>query len=111
MLQIEFQELSNDDVKIYATVLCWYNFKNILITTSQQLLTSRSNFAHVDFYLNRKLIQEINWQRKNMQTQGGEKLRQLEAQWVGLVSKNYEIEQACVQLEKEVARLKLADKK
>jgi pre-mRNA-splicing factor SPF27 len=57
------------------------------------------------------MIQEINWQRKNMQTQGGEKLRQLEAQWVGLVSKNYEIEQACVQLEKEVARLKLADKK
>lgn len=59
---------------------------------------------------NRKMIQEINWQRKNMQTQGGEKLRQLEAQWVGLVSKNYEIEQACVQLEKEVARLKMADK-
>jgi pre-mRNA-splicing factor SPF27 len=45
-----------------------------------------------------------------MQTQGGEKLRQLEAQWVGLVSKTYEIEQACVQLEKEVARLKMADK-
>jgi pre-mRNA-splicing factor SPF27 len=56
------------------------------------------------------MIQEINWQRKNMQTQGGEKLRYLEAQWVGLVSKNYEIEQACVQLEKEVARLKMADK-
>lgn len=58
----------------------------------------------------RKMIQEINWQRKNMQTQGGEKLRQLEAQWVGLVSKNYEIEQACVQLEKEVARLQVPDK-
>lgn len=51
----------------------------------------------------RKEIQEINWQRKDMQMQGGEKLRQLEAKWVGLVSKNYEIEQACVQLEKEIA--------
>lgn len=38
-----------------------------------------------------------------MQMQGGEKLKKLEAMWVGLVSKNYEIEQACVQLEKEVA--------
>lgn len=39
-----------------------------------------------------------------MQTQGGEKLRQLEAQWVGLVSKNYEIEQACAQLEKHIGK-------
>ncbi|KAG8322405.1 pre-mRNA-splicing factor SPF27-like [Homalodisca vitripennis] len=51
----------------------------------------------------RKEIQEMNWQRKNMQMQGGEKLKKLESMWVGLVSKNYEIEQACVQLEKEIA--------
>ncbi|XP_046749206.1 pre-mRNA-splicing factor SPF27 [Diprion similis] len=54
----------------------------------------------------RKTIQEVNWQRKSMQTQGGEKLRALEAQWVGLVSKNYEIEQACVHLEEEIHRNK-----
>ena len=52
----------------------------------------------------KKEIQEINWQRKSMQTQGGEKLRALEAQWVGLVSKNYEIEQACVHLEEEILK-------
>lgn len=52
----------------------------------------------------KKEIQEINWQRKSMQTQGGEKLRALEAQWVGLVSKNYEIEQACVHLEEEIMK-------
>lgn len=40
-----------------------------------------------------------------MQMQGGEKLRSLEAMWVGLVSKNYEIEQACVQLEKEISEM------
>ncbi|XP_043480979.1 pre-mRNA-splicing factor SPF27 [Leptopilina heterotoma] len=52
----------------------------------------------------KKEIQEINWQRKSMQTQGGEKLRALEAQWVGLVSRNYEIEQACVHLKEEIMK-------
>ena len=47
----------------------------------------------------KKHIQEVNWSRKNKQTQVGEKLRQLESQWVGLVSKNFEIEQAIVHLE------------
>ena len=47
----------------------------------------------------KKDIQEVNWTRKNKQTQVGEKLKQLETDWVGLVSKNYEIEQAIVQLE------------
>lgn len=47
----------------------------------------------------KKEIQEVNWSRKNKQTQVGEKLKNLESQWVGLVSKNYEIEQAIVQLE------------
>lgn len=50
----------------------------------------------------KKLIQETNWQRKTMQVQGGEKLRALEAEWVGLVSKNYEIEQALVLLENQI---------
>lgn len=52
----------------------------------------------------KKQIQEVNWQRKSMQTQGGEKLRALEAEWVGLVSKNYEIEQACVYLEDKLRK-------
>ncbi|EFN69876.1 Pre-mRNA-splicing factor SPF27 [Camponotus floridanus] len=56
----------------------------------------------------RKMIQEINWQRKSMQTQGGDKLRALEAQWVGLVSKNYEIEQACVHLEEEIQKIMIS---
>lgn len=50
----------------------------------------------------RKKIQEINWQRKTEQTQAGEKLRDLETSWVGLVSKNYEIERACAEYEKEI---------
>lgn len=49
-----------------------------------------------------KQRQEINWQRKSQQTQAGEKLRSLEEQWVMLVSKNYEIEQACAKLEERI---------
>jgi len=48
----------------------------------------------------RKEIQEINWERKTTQTNTGERLKQLESSWVGLVSKNYEIERACIELEK-----------
>lgn len=34
---------------------------------------------------------------------GGEKLRALESQWVALVSKNYEIEQACAEIEQKIS--------
>ncbi|MBN3326089.1 SPF27 factor, partial [Atractosteus spatula] len=54
----------------------------------------------------RKQIQDLNWQRKNEQLTGGAKLRELESNWVSLVSKNYEIERAIVQLENEVYVLK-----
>lgn len=83
----------------------------------------------------RKQIQDLNWQRKNDQLAAGAKLRELESKyvvgrvyvciidaqkfsvcfnicicalnsWVSLVSKNYEIERAIVQLENEVAQLR-----
>ncbi|CAG2059180.1 unnamed protein product [Timema podura] len=55
----------------------WKSYLEVLVqlvTQAQKQLTTM-----------RKQIQEINWQRKNMQTQGGEKLRNLESSWVGLV--------------------------
>merc|ERR1711994_1037911 len=54
----------------------------------------------------KKNIQETNWARKNQQTQVGERLKQLESNWVGLVSKNYEIEQAVLNMEQEYTVLK-----
>lgn len=54
----------------------------------------------------KKEIQDLNWQRKSKQTLAGEKLRALEAQWVMLVSKNYEIEQVCAKLEEKIAAYK-----
>ena len=38
--------------------------------------------------------------------QVGDKLKQLETSWVGLVSKNYEIEQAVINMEQEFGYLK-----
>lgn len=39
--------------------------------------------------------------------QVGDKLKELETKWVTLVSKNYEIEQACAQLQRELNEMKL----
>ncbi len=55
----------------------------------------------------RKQIQEVNLSRKSVQMQVGEKLKELETKWVTLVSKNYEIEQACAQLQKEISDSKI----
>ncbi|XP_077151081.1 pre-mRNA-splicing factor SPF27 isoform X1 [Ranitomeya variabilis] len=57
----------------------------------------------------RKRIQDLNWQRKNSQLTSGAKLREMESTWVSLVSKNYEIERAIVQLENEINQLKQRD--
>nr|CDS28174.2 pre mRNA splicing factor SPF27 [Hymenolepis microstoma] len=50
----------------------------------------------------RRKVQEINWQRKQEQTKAGETLTRLEEEWVSLVGKNYEIEQAILDLEEEL---------
>ncbi|XP_067863392.1 pre-mRNA-splicing factor SPF27 [Heptranchias perlo] len=54
----------------------------------------------------RKQIQDLNWLRKNDQLAAGSKLREMESNWVALVSKNYEIERAIVQLESEINKMK-----
>ena len=51
----------------------------------------------------KKKIQDVNWERKTKQIQAGEKLRDLEANWVNLVSKNYEIEEAILKMKMQLA--------
>lgn len=70
-----------------------------------EIFTSLQAKAQIRLQAIKKEIQEINWQRKLKQTQAGDKLRSLEAQWVMLVSKNYEIEKVCAELEEEIAKL------
>ncbi|KAK7085354.1 Pre-mRNA-splicing factor SPF27 [Halocaridina rubra] len=75
----------------------WKSHNNML----QNMLTR----AQAQLQDLKKEIQELNWTRKNMQTKAGEELRHLESSWVSLVSRNYEIEQACVMLEAQIAKL------
>lgn len=53
----------------------------------------------------KRQIQEKNYERKTNQEKAGDKLKHLEANWVNLVSKNFEIEQACCGLEDEIKML------
>ncbi|GLH15526.1 Pre-mRNA-splicing factor SPF27 [Gryllus bimaculatus] len=103
LAQLEHQATRICNLELMVEFGCeaWKSYLEVLV----QLVTQ----AQKHLQQLRKLIQETNWQRKNMQTQGGDKLRQLEASWVQLVSKNYEIEQACAQLEKEIAKYKRPD--
>lgn len=78
--------------------MLWYPFEKLWYRYS---VAPKYSYFYI-FTLSRKEIQEINWERKVMQIKGGEQLKKLEAEWVGLVSKNYEIEQACVLLESQV---------
>ena len=97
--QLEHQALriSNLDLMAKYGTDSWKMYNNTLV---QMLEGAQKQLADI-----RKNIQEINWQRKNEQTASGAKLKQLGESWVGLVSKNYEIERACVELEKELEDL------
>lgn len=54
----------------------------------------------------KKNIQTVNLNRKTEQTSAGTQLKTLEQKWIGLVSKNYEIECAIAELEKELLDIK-----
>lgn len=62
--------------------------------------------AEKQLELLKKQIQTINLSRKTEQTYSGVKIKSLEDNWVGLVSKNYEIECAVAELEKELVEMK-----
>ncbi|XKL68864.1 hypothetical protein PGB90_006633 [Kerria lacca] len=72
-----------------------------------QFILKSVNEVQAKLHSLRKQIQEVNWNRKNIQMQVGDKLKELETKWVTLVSKNYEIEQACAQLQRELNEMKL----
>ncbi|XP_046396236.1 pre-mRNA-splicing factor SPF27 [Ischnura elegans] len=97
MAQLEHQATRICNLELMLEYGCeaWKSYLTVLVKLSTQ--------AQKQLQAVRKQIQETNWERKNMQTTGGERLRALEASWVSLVSKNYEIEQACAQMEKELS--------
>ncbi|CAI9720718.1 pre-mRNA-splicing factor SPF27-like [Octopus vulgaris] len=94
--QLEHQALRILNLELMAEHGCnaWKKYNTLLVQIVEQCQKQLQDI--------KKQIQDINWQRKNEQTEAGGKLKDLESQWVGLVSKNYEIERACAELEKEI---------
>ena len=103
--QLEHQSLRIQNLELMSIygAEAWKMYNNILVQMIDQ--------AQKQLVQLRKQIQEINWQRKNEQGIAGAKLKSLEESWVGLVSKNYEIERACAELEHEIQELDEARRK
>lgn len=100
MAQLEHQAVRVMNLELMLDYGC-ETWKVYLEVITSMLAKAQARLQEI-----KKEIQDVNWQRKSKQTQAGEKLRSLEAQWVMLVSKNYEIEQACVKLEELIANYK-----
>lgn len=100
MAQLEHQSVRAINLELMMDYGCEAWKSNL------EVLTALQAKAQAQLQDLRKEIQEVNWQRKSKQMQAGEKLRALEAHWVLLVSKNYEIEQACAGLEEEIYYLR-----
>ncbi|XP_069612219.1 pre-mRNA-splicing factor SPF27 isoform X2 [Ranitomeya imitator] len=103
MAQLEHQAVRIENLEIMSQHGCnaWRVYNENLVRMIES--------AQKDLQKLRKRIQDLNWQRKNSQLTSGAKLREMESTWVSLVSKNYEIERAIVQLENEINQLKQRD--
>lgn len=64
---------------------------------------SRILFEHI--FVSRKQIATVNWERKRSQTASGARLRLLRRRWAQLVSDNYRIERAIMQLEIQLQKV------
>ncbi|RLV62682.1 hypothetical protein DV515_00019055, partial [Chloebia gouldiae] len=100
MAQLEHQAVRIENLELMSQHGCnaWKVYNEHLVHMIEQ--------AQKELQKLRKNIQDLNWQRKNMQLTAGAKLREMESTWVSLVSKNYEIERTIVQLENEISQIK-----
>lgn len=100
LAQLEHQATRIANLELMSQYGCeaWRQYINLLLQMLNQLQKQLQEL--------RKQIQEVNWHRKNAQSTAGDKLHALETSWVGLVSKNYEIERTCAELENEMYSMK-----
>jgi pre-mRNA-splicing factor SPF27 len=96
LAQLEHQATRITNLELMTKYGCeaWRSYNTVLV---HMLSEAQKQLQEL-----RKEIQEVNWHRKQVQTGAGEKLKHLEASWVGLVSKNYEIERACAEIENKI---------
>jgi len=99
MAQLEHQaiRISNLELMNRYGAEGWKTYNTVL---NQMMQSAQKHLQEL-----KKQIQEVNWLRKSSQMAAGDKFKLLETSWVSLVSKNYEIERACVQLEYEISQL------
>jgi len=102
--QLEHQATRISNLELMLEFSC-ESWKEYLLIIQRMMKTAKKQLQDL-----KKQIQEINWYRKTTQTDVGEQLRQLEGSWVGLISKNYEIEQACISMEAEAYYRKSLEK-
>ncbi|CAG9785873.1 unnamed protein product [Diatraea saccharalis] len=76
----------------------WRSYLNTL-----QALVTRAQNVHTQL---RKQIASVNWERKRSQTASGARLRALRRRWAHLVSDNYRLERAVMQLEIQLQKAK-----
>ncbi|XP_074920911.1 pre-mRNA-splicing factor SPF27 isoform X2 [Chelonoidis abingdonii] len=104
--------LPTPDYSAFETEIMRNEFERLAARQPIELLSMKRHLVHMieqaqkELQKLRKNIQDLNWQRKNMQLTAGSKLREMESTWVSLVSKNYEIERTIVQLENEILQIK-----
>jgi len=95
--QLMHQEVRMENLRLMLDHECnvWKQHNSLLEVMFKQV---QKNLQHV-----KQRVQEVNWQRKSEHTTAGKKLHELEAKWVSLIGKNYEIEEAIMKLEAEIA--------
>ncbi|XP_063359118.1 pre-mRNA-splicing factor SPF27 [Cydia fagiglandana] len=81
----------NLELQLHYGAESWRSYLNTL----QALVTSAQN-VHTNL---RKQIAAVNWERKRSQTASGTRLRALRRRWAQLVSDNYRLERALLQLD------------
>ncbi|KAJ0175873.1 hypothetical protein K1T71_009032 [Dendrolimus kikuchii] len=88
----------NLELQLQYGTEAWRSYLNTL-----QSLVQRSQNVHNSL---RKQIANVNWERKRSQTASGARLRALRRRWAQLVSDNYRLERAIMQLETQLQKAK-----
>ncbi|KAG6461256.1 pre-mRNA-splicing factor SPF27 [Manduca sexta] len=88
----------NLELQLHYGSEAWRSYLNTL-----QSLVTRSQNVHSQL---RKQIASVNWERKRSQTASGARLRALRRRWAQLVSDNYRLERAVMQLEIQMQKAK-----
>ena len=92
LAQLEHQSIRAVNLELMLKYGCetWKVYLEVIVSMQAKAQKQLQEF--------KKEIQDVNWQRKSKQTKCGENLKALEAKWVMLVCKNYEIEQVRIEI-------------